>query len=101
MRRALFVAIVALLVADASGLTSLLAPEACAVEATDSSPDGGCPAFCVRCSCACCVSSIEHAVFVDVTASDLVPQFLPSSPFTAVLSGAPWEIRHVPKPLLS
>jgi hypothetical protein len=59
MRRWLFVAILTLLIADASGLISFVGPENCKfASVTDQAPDG-CPAFCARCSC--CAIPIVHA----------------------------------------
>jgi hypothetical protein len=101
MRRALFIAVLTLLISDASGLSSLLVPETCAIAASDSAPDGGCPAFCVRCTCACCVSSVVYtpAVALKIELLPLVavecdrPDRLPT--------GTSLEILHVPKPLLT
>ena len=101
MRRALLTAIVTLLMADASGLSSLLVPETCAFESSDSAPDSGCPAFCVRCNCACCVSSIEHRPVIDVVAMDRVPPLIVLTPSVPTPLGVSAEILHVPKPVLS
>jgi hypothetical protein len=101
MRRALFIAILAVLTMDASGVLSLPVPETCAFEATESSPDSGCPAFCVRCSCACCVSLLEHTAAADVAATELVPLHLAPSPSTPVPTGALTDILHIPKTLLA
>jgi hypothetical protein len=97
MRRTLFLAVLAILVSDASGITSLIAPEPCALEtANDSTPDGGCPAFCLRCACPCCVSAIEHSIPIQISAQAVVvpvpspsPQHLPT--------GVVHDILHVPK----
>ena len=101
MRRPLFIAILTMLTADASGVMSLLVPETCAIETADTRPDGGCPAFCVRCSCACCAPSIEHAVPIDGAVADLPPMTLAPTPAAHVPTGAVSEILHVPKPLLT
>jgi len=61
MRRAFFIAVLAVLIADASGVSSLLVPETCPIGTIESAPDSGCPAFCVRCTCACCAGSIVHS----------------------------------------
>ena len=101
MRRALLIAILTLLVTDASGLSSLLVPETCAIEASDSAPDGGCPAFCVRCTCACCVSSIVYAPPVVLTCELLLPVAVERDRTDRLPTGASLEILHVPKPLLT
>jgi hypothetical protein len=59
MHRALFIAVLVFLVCDATGVTSLIVPETCAIGTSESAPDSGCPAFCVRCACPCCAASIE------------------------------------------
>jgi hypothetical protein len=101
MRRALFIAVLALLMADASGVSSLLVPETCPIGSSESAPDNGCPAFCVRCTCACCAASIEYST---PPASAVVPVLiraliLPSS--TALPTGSGADILHVPKTLLT
>ena len=101
MRRALVIAILALLMTDASGVLSLAVPETCGFETADSSPDSGCPAFCVRCSCMCCAAAIEHSGRVDVAIADLLPlSVAPLSP-TPAPTGAPSDILHIPKTLLA
>src|SRR5262245_46885396 len=100
MRRALFIAVLALLLADASGFSALLVPEPCAIGTTDSGPDGGCPAFCVRCSCACCAGAVVHKPPMTVTRVVSPPVFLHSAPFV-LTTGISLDIFHVPKPLLT
>jgi hypothetical protein len=101
MRRALFVAVLTLLISDASGLSSFLVPETCAIEASDSTPDGGCPAFCVRCTCACCVSSVVYTPAVALKAGFLPPVPVECDPPDRLPTGTSFEILHVPKPLLT
>ena len=60
-------AVLAMLISDASGLSSLVVPESCPIGTSESAPDSGCPAFCVRCTCACCAASIEHTAAPDTT----------------------------------
>ena len=101
MRRAVLVAVLVLLVGDASGVTALFVPEACAIDTSESTPDTGCQAFCVRCSCACCPSSVIHKHAVALTAEVLAPILL-SIPDPAQLpTGSPSDIFHVPKPVLT
>jgi hypothetical protein len=101
MRRGLFIAMLALLVSDASGLSSLLVLEACAIDASDSAPDGGCPAFCVRCTCACCVSSVVYAPAAALTIELLPPVAVERDRPDRLPTGSSLEILHVPKPLLT
>jgi hypothetical protein len=100
MRRALFLAMLAILMSDASGITSLIVPEACALESSDGTPDGGCPAFCVRCACPCCVSGVEHNIPTEMGAPLLVvllmPPLLEHFPSRIVR-----DILHIPKTLLT
>jgi len=101
MHRALFVALLALLIADASGVTSLVVPETCPIGTSESAPDSGCPAFCVRCTCACCAASIVHTSPPETTvaAVPLCALALPSS--RALPIGIAADILHVPKTLLT
>jgi hypothetical protein len=101
MRRALFRVVLMLLISDASGLSSLLVPEACPIDASDSAPDGGCPAFCVRCTCACCVSSVVYTPAVALTIELLPRAGVDSDRLDRLPTGASLEILHVPKPLLT
>ena len=91
----------AVLIADASGISSLLEPEPCSVSANESAPDSGCPAFCVRCSCGCCASPIVPMPAVAVTAEALPPIVLPLQAQHSLPTGIPLDILHVPKPLLT
>ena len=86
-----------LLISDASGLSSLLVPETCAIGATDSEPDGGCPAFCVRCTCACCVGSVTYTPAVTLQMAVLVPVAIQCGRPDSLPDGASPEILHVPK----
>ena len=100
MRQAFVIAVLALLMADASGVSSLLVPEACPIGTNESTPDSGCPAFCVRCTCACCAASIEHSTPPD-TAVARVPRRALTVPFLSALpTGSRADIFHVPKTLL-
>jgi hypothetical protein len=101
MRRALFIAILTLLISDASGLSSLLIPEACVIGADDSATDSGCPAFCVRCACGCCVSSVVHTPAVALKIELLPPVAVDCERPDRLPTGTPSEILHVPKPLLT
>jgi len=96
MRRALFIAVLAILVSDASGVTSLIVPEPCALETSDSTPDGGCPAFCLRCACPCCVSAVEHCAPVAIsTQAFVVP--VPAPLLQHLPTGVVHDILHIPK----
>lgn len=101
MRRALLSAIVALLMADASGITSLLEPEICAIGTNDSLPDSGCPAFCVRCTCACCASSVEYSAPLEIAVAALPPRAVALPTPATLPTGNPADILHVPKTLLT
>src|SRR5262245_43632390 len=101
MRRALLIAVLVLLVGDASGLTSLFVPEACAIGASDSAPDSGCPAFCVRCTCPCCVSSAMHQDLAALTTAAPAPIPVPLPNPDRLPAGIPHDIFHVPKTLLT
>lgn len=90
-----------MLTADASGVLSLLVPETCAIEEAGTCPEGGCPAFCVRCNCACCAPSVQHAMPIDVAVADLPPMTLPPVPASHIPAGAVFEILHIPKTLLT
>jgi hypothetical protein len=97
MRRAVLIAVLAVLMADASGVSSLVVPETCPIGTTESALDSGCPAFCVRCTCACCAASIEHTAPPDTTVAALprLPLALPSAP--PLPAGSHFDILHVPK----
>jgi len=101
MRWALFIAVLMLLISDASGLSSLLVPEACPIDASDSAPDGGCPAFSVRCTCACCVSSVVYIPAVALTIELLLRFAVDSDRLDRLPTGTSLEILYVPKPLLT
>jgi hypothetical protein len=101
MRRAFLIAMLALLMSDASGLTSLVVPETCAIGADDSAPDRGCPAFCVRCTCACCASSVEIGSVICVAVQSLPPLAVAPSPRLVLPAGRSADIFHVPRTLPS
>jgi hypothetical protein len=101
MRRALLIAVLVLLVGDASGVTALFVPEACAVGTSESSSDSGCLAFCVRCSCTCCAASVVHNAPMALTAEALAPVLLPAADPNRLPAGSPHDIFHVPKPALT
>jgi len=101
VRRALFMAILAVLMADASGISSLLVSEPCSVTANESGSDEGCPAFCVRCTCGCCASPIVPLPAAAFTAVGLVPHVVPAPPHDSLPAGDSLDILHVPKPLLT
>ena len=99
MRRALFIMLLALLIADASGVTSLLVPETCAISTSESAPDSGCPAFCVRCTCGCCASPVVPMLPVSVANAVLRPANVPLPADQVLASGVPLDILHIPKSL--
>jgi hypothetical protein len=96
MRRALFIAVLAILVSDASGITSLIVPEPCALETSDSTPDGGCPAFCLRCACSCCVSAVEHSGPVPISTEGFVVR-VPAPALQHLPTGVVQDVLHIPK----
>jgi hypothetical protein len=96
MRRALFLAVLAIVMSDASGITSLIVPEPCALEASGSTPDGGCPAFCLRCACPCCVSAVEHSVPIHISARPFVVP-VPTPSLEHLQTGIVHDILHIPK----
>jgi hypothetical protein len=101
MRAALFIAVLALLMADASGVSLLLMPETCPIGESESAPDSGCPAFCVRCTCACCAGSIVHTTPPEMAVAPVPPSALPLPTSSELPTGSHADILHVPKPLLS
>src|SRR5262245_20894415 len=101
MRRALFVAVLAVLMADASGLSSLLVPETCPIGSSESAPDSGCPAFCVRCTCACCAAAIEQTTPPDMAVASVPPRPLALPASRTLPTGSQADILHVPKVLLT
>jgi hypothetical protein len=101
MRRVLFIALLAILVSDVSGLCSLVVPEPCAIGATESAPDGGCPAFCVRCTCACCACSVVYNAPTGVMAELLPAIPVPFHSLDRLRTGVSPDILHVPKPILT
>lgn len=101
VRRAFFIVVLAVLIADASGISSLVVSDPCSVSANESAPDGGCPAFCVRCSCGCCASPIVPMPIVVFTGVALPPIVVPTPPHDPLPSGIPLDILHVPKLLLT
>jgi hypothetical protein len=101
MRRSLFITVLMLVIADASGLSSLIVPETCPIHASESAPDGGCPAFCVRCSCGCCVSSVVYTPAVGLKVELLPPVAVECDHSDRLPTGTSLEILHVPKPLLT
>src|SRR3954471_12368230 len=101
MRRALLIAVLGLLMADASGVSSLLVPETCPIGTTESAPDSGCPAFCVRCTCACCAASVEHTTPPDTTVAALPPLKLVLPSLSPLPAGRHPDILHVPKTLVA
>jgi len=101
MRRALLIAVLALLVADASGFSSLLVPETCAIGVNESSPDTGCPAFCVRCTCSCCATAVVHNALVVLAEAQPTPIVVAVPTLDPLPNGTSPDILHVPKPLLT
>src|SRR5262249_31748326 len=101
MRRVLFVAVLTVLIADASGLSSLLVPETCPIGTNESAPDSGCPAFRVRCTCACCAAAIEQTTPPDVAVGAVPPRPLVVPASGVLPAGSQADILHVPKTLLA
>jgi hypothetical protein len=101
MRRALLLATLALLISDASGLSALVISEPCPIGVDESAPDTGCPAFCVRCTCACCTSSVESGSLISFAVESLPLLAVVHPPRLVLPAGPSAEIFHVPKPLLS
>jgi len=97
MRRSLFVALLVVLVGDASGLSSLLIQEPCAIAASESVPDSGCPAFCVRCTCACCAASIEQTSPCETAVAPVPPLPVAFASLLALPAGERADILHIPK----
>ena len=93
MRRVFLFLILAILAADASGLEALVFAEPCTA-ITDTQPDGGCPALCVR--CACCAHPIVPALLA-LERSVTKPQLLTVLPLSQVVDTPPGDIFHVPK----
>jgi len=101
MRRVLFIAVLAVLIADASGVSSLLVPEMCPIGTNESTPDSGCPAFCVRCTCACCAAAVEQTAPPDMAVAAVPPSPLALPASRTLPTGSHADILHVPKTLLT
>src|SRR5262245_19709185 len=101
MRRSLFIVVLAVLMADASGLSSLLVPETCPIGTSESTPDSGCPAFCVRCTCGCCAAAIEQTTPPDMAVAAVPPGPLALLAPRTLPTGSQADILHVPKTLLT
>jgi hypothetical protein len=101
VRRALLIATLALLISDASGLSALVIPETCPIGVDESAPDTACPAFCVRCTCACCTPSAEGGSQIIIAAESLPPLALAPLAQLVLPAGRSADIFHVPKALLS
>ena len=91
--RALLIAVVSLLLFDASGAFALVSPEACTA-LVDELPDGQCPALCVRCSC-----GVQPVVpdAAPATSFHIIRSFVPPTFVTFTADGSPRAIFHVPK----
>jgi hypothetical protein len=89
------VAIVALLIASASGGGSLLVTEPCSTQAPVDDHGGTCPPTCV--TCGCCAQAVEPVPMVVPDAPDL-PVFSLAQPLPSLPLVAPRDILHVPKP---
>jgi hypothetical protein len=98
MRRWFFIAILAALIADASGVTSLALPEPCGFNVTDQAPDGGCPAFCSRCSCCAAPVVSQPPALPFVIAPS---RFSPLAQNHILPVGSSLDILHVPKALFA
>jgi hypothetical protein len=85
----------AVLLADASGATSLIAPEECTTAFNDTLPDGNCPALCVR--CVCCAQIVVPADMQPSIAIDRAVTPLRQARLVVLPSGVPHDILHVPK----
>lgn len=91
--RLLFLAIVALLLCDTSGLVAFVSPETC-TSVSDTAPDSSCPPTCVRCGC--CAQPIVPVAIAPVAQSQLCSSN--PEPIRRLLpAGAPRDILHVPK----
>ena len=97
MRRVLFMAVLAVLLCDGSGILSLVVPETCAIGTPESTPDSGCPAFCVRCACPCCVASIEFHPTIALAQQILPLMAMDLPPAQSMPTGRVADILHVPK----
>jgi hypothetical protein len=91
--RLFLIAVIAVLLGDASGVMAFVTPEAC-TSVTDTQPDGKCPSLCVR--CACCAQPIVPAVTAVVRSYELAARPATVVPFV-VMPGSPHDILHVPK----
>ena len=91
--RLFLVAVVVLLLGDASGVLAFVTPETC-TSASDTQPDGKCPSLCVR--CACCVPPIVPTATAVTTTNGLCAPPADLKPLFLAL-GSPHDILHVPK----
>jgi len=98
VRRALLAIVVGLLSFTASGVTSLVVDEPCAIVERPGGEDGACPPTCVTCGC-CAQAAEPVALTVSVTPDAPIadsPDVLPRVP-----RNTPRDILHVPKPRLA
>lgn len=91
--RILLRVVFAILLADASGLMAFVSPETC-TSATDTVPDGNCPALCVRCGCCAQPTVTASTAPVAIIAAVTVVPVIYARTLTP---GAPHDILHVPK----
>jgi hypothetical protein len=76
-------------------------PEACPIGTSESAPDSGCPAFCVRCTCACCAAAVEQTTPQDMPIAAVPPSRLSLPASRTLPTGSQADILHVPKTLLT
>ena len=98
MRRCFLFAILALLMADASGVIAFAVPELCTVSETNETPDQ-CPGLCVRCAC-CALPVLQSATAIQVTPIRRTTRS--AVPIDRGLpAGTSLDILHIPKTLLA
>jgi hypothetical protein len=99
MRRVLFALALVLLMADATGIASLVTPDNCeTASATDAGRDG-CDAFCLRCSCCSARVVVTFVRPIESVATIVATLVAPES--QVLPEGSTREIFHVPLSLLA
>src|SRR5262245_5703323 len=99
MRRILLAAILALLMADASGVLSVAMPDTCRTESSADCTRDGCDAFCPYCSC--CGARVVVTLMPTLGSVAPVAATLVLPAVHDLLEGSARKILHVPLPALA
>jgi len=99
MRRILLAVVLALLMADATGVVSLAASENCQTASAADCGRDGCDAFCLRCSC--CGARVVVTFVPAIESAAPLAVALVTPDLQALPEGSTPEIFHVPLTLLA